>query len=363
MRTTALVLMAALAGAAFAQDPPKPDAPASAPADPIETVRAELAAYDAAMAGGGGVDTIPTERAILAAGGAAKPDALVEFAGHRRFGPLVFTVLCERRARSLEPKLLEAFRALEPEGRAETARALAALCTDGVRSALRETAAIDAFLADGPPKAALRAALVRAGDAASVADVRKGLASKDADETARALLLAGDARASVDFLADAARLADDARKLAARAPSQWPDTRVTKSDDGLTTTSESVAVELTTVGDAAVEAANRMFATTLPEWTAWWYELEKGPRFGRGADAVKRLRAFAAEDAKAVKAKAARAGDAVSAVHRALRRKQAEGGDWTLVAVAFDKAWTVTYTLDGAAGTALVDAGGTVTLR
>ena len=73
------------------------------------------------------------------------------------------------------------------------------------------------------------------------------------------------------------------------------------------------------------------------ETTAWWYELEKGPRFGRGLDAVVRVRAFAAADAKAQRAKALRASAAVDAVWAALRAKAPEGAEVRLVATTFDK--------------------------
>jgi hypothetical protein len=350
------VLCASPARAEDAADPAKP------PADPIDGLRAELDRYDRRDEGAG-IDTIPIERAVLRAARESDPAAVVEFAAHPRFGGLVVATLSERRPSGTgAERLVKAFLALEGEARADSALSIAALASDAARAALRATATLEDFQADGPRKDVVRAALVRAGDAASVAEVRSGLASKEPDEVVKALLLVGDARA-VDFLVDVARLTDDPRKPASPPESRWPDTKATKSADGNTETSESVAVPLATVGDAAVEAASRMFRSTLPEMTAWWYELEKGPRFPRGPDARRRIRQFVAEDAKAAKAKAPRASAAVAAVWAALRPKSEEGAEARLVSVAFDKQWSVAYTLDGKPGSATVDASGRATIR
>src|SRR6185295_5480170 len=154
-----------------------------------------------------------------------------------------------------------------------------------------------------------------------------GLASKDVAELAKALVTAGNGRA-IEFVGDAARLADDARPLAAAVASMWPETRTTKSADGNSTTSETVPVNLTTVGELAVEAANRMGASTLPDSVLWWYEIEKGPRFGRGAESVKRVRQFAAAEAQAVKAKAVGGFGAVAALKSALRPSAPDMAEW-----------------------------------
>jgi hypothetical protein len=356
MRTTFLV--AALAVTTFGDDAPAPSG------DPIEVLRTSLEEYGKAD-GGGGFNTIPIEKAVLDAADAGRFADLAKFAAHERFGGLVVCVLGESGATAVEAQLLDAFVKLPADGRVEAARGLAALKTDRVREALRELAADSDVAAQFGAADRVRAALLRSGDAATVAAVRKALASKDADEVAATLVVVGDSHAADDFLADVARLVPDKRKLATPLESAWPDTKTTTSADGLTTTTERVPVPLTTVGDAAFDAANRLCATGLPEFVAWWAEPEKGMRFARGAEGTKRLQAFVAEDAKAVAAKAMRACTAVAAVTRAVRRAtQSEGGtDWRFEAAVFAKTWTVTYVLDAKAGSVTVDAAGKVVLR
>lgn len=308
-------------------------------------------------------DTIPFEKAVLRAGAEAKPDDVVAHVGHERFGALLFSLLCERRPTGgAATKLAEAFAAMPADRRADSALAFGALATDAARAALRALLAEETVGASSALRETVRAALVRAGDGASIAEVRKGLASKEAAEAAAALLRAGDARAT-SFLAEAARLADDPRKLTAPVPSRWSETRTTRSEDGLAARTETLPVRLDTVGAAAVEAANRMFATTVPDWVAWWYEIEKGPRFGRGPGAVKLLRQVAADDARAAKPGAPSFETAVRAVQSAVRPTAPEMAEWKLVSAAYDRGWEIGWTLGGAPGTASVDAAGRVTLH
>jgi hypothetical protein len=222
---------------------------------------------------------------------------------------------------------------------------LAALASDPVRAALGELAASPTVSGDEPMAALVRAARLRAKDPGTVAAFQKGLASKDAAAVAEALLLAGNARAT-DLLGAVARLADDARPLPKPVESRWSDTKTETSPDG-TVTSTSTPVSLATVGAVALEAANRMCVSTLPEWVAWWYEPEKAERFGRGAEGVRRLKAFVAEDAKAEKAKAIRGLAAVEAVLATIRRGEEEAEAWSLVSATFDRSWTLTGTLGG----------------
>jgi hypothetical protein len=283
---------------------------------------------------------------------------------HRKVNDFSNTIPFEKAVlrAAAEAKIAEAFATLEPERQVEVALSVAALATDAVRAELKKLAANDAVASAGAPHDVIRAALVRAGDPGAVAELKKGHASKDSGEVAKALLTAGDARA-VEFVGDAATLAADSRVLATSAVSRWSETRTTKSADGLSTTSETVPVNLKTVGEVALEAACRMGASTLPDSVTWWYEIEKEPRFGRGADAVKRLRQFAAADAKAAKAKAIGGFAAVAAVQAALRPGAPEMAEWKLTAVAFDRGWTIEYRMGEAAGAATVDATGRVTRR
>lgn len=318
-----------------------------APAEPeaIATVRAALAEYDEAIKSGG-ADTVAAEKAVLSAGSSPAYAGLVEFLPHERFGALVLHVLCAHPTAALEAKVLPGYQTWPAPRRVEGARDLAAFRSDAVRTRLKELAADAEVAANGALSAAVRAARVRAGDPMPLADLEKALTSKDPTIVSEALLLAGDARATT-LLARVSRLLDDKRPLAKAVPSQWPDTKTETTPDG-TTTSNTIPVELKTVGEVALEAANRMCATTLPDWVAWWYEPEKGARFGRGAEGIRLLRAVLAEDAKAEKAKAMRALDAIDAVLSSLRG--GEGGPettWKLVGVAFDKTWTITGTVDG----------------
>ncbi|MCE9637292.1 MAG: hypothetical protein K8T90_16425 [Planctomycetes bacterium] len=330
-------------------------------ADAAADLTKALDAWDH-RAQGGFTNTIPFEKAVLRGAAEGAPEAVVAHVTHERYGALLFAALCERRPQGeAAAKLVEAFAAMEPEARVGSAISIAALGTDAARAALRELAAVDAFLASGPPNDAIRAALVRSGDAAAVADVRKGLASKDVGDVAKSLLLAGDARAT-EFLADAARLADDVRKLPAPIASHWSETKTTKSEDGLTTRSDTIPVNLATLGDIAVEAANRMGASTLPGWVAWWYEIEKGPRFGRGVDGAKLVRQVAAEDTRAAKTKAPGLYRAIAAVQAAVRPTVAAMSEWKLVSATFDRGWTIAYRIGDAPGTATVDGAGKVTV-
>lgn len=341
--------------------PVRPSEADDAPAEPeaIAAVRAALAEYDEAIKSGG-ADTMAVERSVLAAGSSPAFAALVEFLPHERFGPLVLHMLCARGGAALEAKVLPTYRAWPVPRRVEGARDLAAFRSDAVRAALRELAADADVSANEALAGPVRAARVRAGDPEAVAALEKALTSKEAATVAEALLLAGGARATA-LLARVSRLVDDKRPLPKAIPSQWPDTKTETTPDG-TTTSSTIPVELGTVGEVAIEAANRICATTLPEWVAWWYEPEKGARFGRGADGVRLLKAVLAEDAKAEKAKARRVLDAIETVLASLRA--GEGGpetSWKLVGVAFDKTWTITGSIDGKPSKHTVSADGKVT--
>ena len=334
-----------------------------APAEPeaIAAVRAALAEYDEAIKSGG-ADTVAAEKAVLAAGSSPAHAGLVEFLPHERFGAVVLHVLCAHPRATLEAKVLPVYRAWPAPRRAEGARDLAAFRSDAVRATLGELATDAEVAANAALSTAVRAARVRAGDPGVLADLEKALTSKDPAVASEALLLAGDARATA-LLARVSRLLDDKRPLSKPVPSQWPETKTDTTPDG-TTTSNTIPVELETVGAVALEAANRMCATTLPDWVAWWYEPEKGARFGRGAEGIRLLRAVLAEDAKAEKAKAMRALDAIEAVLASLRDGESgpESG-WKLVGVAFDKTWTITGTVDGQPSKHTVAADGNVTKK
>ena len=330
-----------------------------APAEPeaIAAVRTALAEYDEAIKSGG-ADSVAAEKAVLAAGTSPAYLGLAEFLSHERFGPLVLHALCAHGTDALGAKGLAAYLAWPAARRVEGALEVASARTDAVRAALKALAADDAVAKDEALSTLVGAARVRAGDPESLALLDKALASKDPSIVAHGLLLAGDARATT-LLARIGRFVDDKRPLPKAVRSKWSDTKTTTSDG--TTTSNTVPVELGTLGEVALEAANRMCATTVPDWVAWWYEPEKGPRFGRGADGARLLKALLAEDAKAEKAKARRALDAVEAVLATLRGGSGPESTWTLVAVAFDKTWSISGSVDGHPAKYVVAPDGTVT--
>lgn len=358
-RSAALVLAAAVVAswpcAAGRAEGEAREGPAGA-----ASLRALLDAWDRRKPGEF-ADTIPVERAVLDAADAGRADDLLAAAAHERFGTLAFGVLCEGSAPVPVEKALARFRALPVERRVESARALAALGTEPVRSALRELAADEDVAGEPPAAAAVHAALLRAGDPAVLAATRAALGSKEPATAARALLLCGDARAAREFLAEAARLADDRRALDPPLESQWPE-RVTESaPDGMVRTTERPRA-LRTVGEAALEAASRMCATTLPDWVAWWREPERGPRFPQDAQGAKLVRAFVAADAAAGRAKALGACRAVGALVRALRG-DGEPHVFRLTGIAFDGSFGVEFEWDGAARRATVSSEGSVAFR
>lgn len=331
---------------------------AEAPA--LAKVREAFAAYDEAMASGG-ADSIPAEKAVLDAAASEARTGLTAFLPHARFGALVLHVLVDPPTPAVAGAVVEAFRAWAVPQRLEAAVDLGALADDAARAALTELAADPDVVAAPEAMARVRAARVRAGDREVTAAVEKDLASKDPAVVAAALLVLGDARATRQ-LATAARLAVDARVLREPAASQWTvQTTTTGPDGGSTTTSEPVP--LRTVGAVAVEAANRMCATTLPGFVAWWAEPEHGPRFGHGDDGRKRLAAFLTEDAKAEKAKARRGLDAVARVLASLRAAASPEVEYVFGGATFDRVWTVTGTLGGQPTRHVVGVDGVVTKR
>lgn len=348
----AAVLLCPFVADARAEDAAEPAA--------LAKVREAFAAYDEAMASGA-ADSIPAEKAVLDAAASPGRGRLTEHLPHPRFGGLVLHVLVDPPVPATAPAIVEAFRAWAAPQRVAAAVDLGALGDDAARAALAELAADPDVEASAPDAARVRAARFRAGDREVVAAVEKDLASKDPAAVAAALLLVGDARAT-RHLATASRLAGDGRALATPAASQWSvTTTTTHADGGTTTTSEPVA--LPTVGAVAVEAANRMCATTLPGFVAWWAEPERGPRFGHGPAGAKRLAAFLAEDAKAEKAKARRGLDAVARVLASLRPAASPETSFEFAGATFDRVWTVTATLGGAPVRHVVAADGTVTKR
>lgn len=337
MRQLGLVLLAAL--------------PASAEGEP--SLKELLEGYGREMSGQGFSNTIPVEQAILRARDAGDFASLAEFAGDERFGSEILWALGE--ARKEEGKALEAFGKLPLSARADAALSVAAYRSDAARTALANVLAAPDL--DEACRGRIEAALLRAGEPKPLAAAKAALQAKDAERVADALLLLGDARAS-EFLEEALRRASDGTKLKGERRSQFPEVTTSTAEDG-TTTQTTTQPLLATVGEAALEAASRMVASTTPEQMAWWCDVERGPRFARGDEGAKLLRQWIAEDRKARKAKAVGAEEALLAVTRALRQQAPEDPiEMRLVSVAFDKAWTIRYRLGDAEDSAMVDAAG-----
>jgi hypothetical protein len=287
-------------------------------------------------------NTIPLEQEILALRDAGEAGALLEFAGHERFGFLVLWALTEIARPETEAAVLKAFAALPIAERAGAAVWLAAFRSDGVRAALRALRA-EKELPEGS-RGAVDAALLRAGDEKADGAVRAALDGTDADAIARALLLAGDARRA-DLLPEAAKRATDARKLAAPVASVFPVRVRTEIPGGWSET--TTYPELATLGEVAVEAASRMAKPLTPEMIAWWYEPEKGARFPNDEAGRRLLAAWVEAEAKAAAAMGPGSGAAVAKLFAGLRGKHPDFLDVRITGISFDGAFRFTCLVNG----------------
>ena len=342
---TLAVALAVTAGASWAGD--------AAGEDPGARLRALLEEYDRAGAG----NTTPLEMAILELRDAGAVDALAGFLGHPEFGATILWAMVATGKPGVEARVLPAFLAFDAPTKTQAAIALGGLRTEEVRRALREAVAAartDAAAAHLVPL--FEAALLRARDEATTKAHRADLGSKDADRVAAALLRAAEARETA-FLADAARFAGDERPVANPVVSDWSVESVETNPDG-GVTHRFDRPHRATLGAVALEAANRMVKSTTPDFIAWWYDLEKGPRFGFDAEAKGRIEAWVAAETSARKAKAPPSSEAVAALVRHLR--QAGRGESTLAVTgaSFEKGrWLLSYALDGAPATATYEKG------
>jgi len=327
----------------------------AAAAQDAPSLRDLLGRYGTEMSGGGFSNTIPVEQAIVRARNMGDFKTLAEFAGHKRFGPEILWALGE--ARQEEAKALAAFSELPAPVRAQAALSIGAYRSDAARKALA-TLLADPELNDWARRR-VRSALLRAEEPQALAAAKAALGGKDVEKVADALLLPGDARAT-GFLEDALRRASDKTKLAQERESIFEQVTTTRSPDGMVTETKSYPA-LVTLGDVALEAASRMVASTTPEQMAWWLDVERGPRFGPGAEGSRLLRQWIEEDRKARKARAIGAEEALRALMRSLRERTPEDPiEMRLLSVAFDKSWTFRYRAAGDEATATVDAAGRV---
>lgn len=353
MRTIAAVLVAScvLAGRAAGGEP---DA-----AGTVAELKELLKQYDAA----GGGNTIPIEQALIRLRDARAAAELAGFLGHRRFGFAAAWALSETGDASPAKAVLEAFQARDARGKLEMGLHLGAFRTEEVRAALRAWHEA----ADAGTKELARAALLRAGDPAVEKETLDALADRDPAACAKALLRVGDSRRE-DLLDRVAALAKDERAVPGDLKSRFGVRTRTQTPDGWTRETTDYPV-LKTVGAVAIEAASRAVSPTTPEITAWWYEVEAGPRFAATPEGIAFLGAYAEASKAAAKAKGRTAREAVAAVTRWLK---ASDGDARarITGVAFRDGWVVRYRPvtdpggePGAEASATVDAEGHVTVK
>ena len=96
---------------------------------------------------------------------------------------------------------------------------------------------------------------------------------------------------------------------------------------------------------------------------AWWYELEKDPRFGLGEEGAMKLQRYVSLDRKAEKFRLPTASAAIGAVVAAVRREDPDADSFTLEKLNLSpKGWVLTATVGPETVTARVDAEGVVAL-
>jgi len=314
-----------------------------------------LAAYDRQ----GGGNTIPIEKEILALREAGATQALARHLGHPRFGSTVAWALSSAADEDVARQVVAAARTWPERTQAMAASSLARLPGKEAATFLRELAAI------GDPnvwtRRAVQGALLRTGDEETVRAVKKALVAKDASvvaESLHAVALSYDPA----WLSALARLLDDARTLPAKVRSRFKIESTERLDDGRTI-HRAESPELETVGQLALEAANLLVRPDTPEMIAWWYELEKGPRFGFGEEGAGRLRHTVACDVQAARRKLPTACAAVDALLAHLRGARPDAESFALERLEVEKdAWRLEARLDEAGLTAHVDASSRVTL-
>jgi hypothetical protein len=313
--------------------------------EPDEALAELLDAYDRR----GGGNTIPIEREILRLKAAGDCERLARYIGHHRFGGTVLWALAGPESAAQEATALRAFRSWPPDRRARAAIWLARWRTEAVRSALRQLLASKSV--EGTLLRHVEAALLRAGDEAVRKKVDAALKSDRGrpDDLAQALLLAGDARA-LGYLDRAAHFVTSQRRLERPVRSAFQVEKRTKLPNGGQRI-ETSSPELGSLGEVALEAANRMVRPTTPEYIAWWYEMEKGPRFEDAAQ----LQAYVAAGAEGATA-------AVNALLAHLRQTREADTRVAIGTVSREGGWKISCTINKEEVVATVDARGNVSL-
>lgn len=241
-----------------------------------ERLRAMLARYDRHELD----STIPVEREILRLREMGAGRALLPFLSHPRFGTCVLWALSELGVEGADEAAITMLDRREPAERAHASLWFAGLGTERTRAWLRELAADETL--DEAARSRVQAARLRAGSPDARERLRGALRSEEPDARARGLLLAAEAKLDA-YLARMAESVPDATPLETPVRSRFPVVEITHQPNGWTTETSTYPM-LSTVGEVALEAANRLVAPTTPEEIAWWYEVEKGARFGPTAE-------------------------------------------------------------------------------
>ena len=313
-----------------------------------------LAAYDRR----GGGNTIPIEKEILALRDAGAADALADHLEHKRFGATVAWALSSRADDTLVRRIVAAVGRWPERQQGMAASMLARLPDDAGLSLLQEMAARESL--PGWARPPVRGALLTAADSETVFAVNAELAAKEPADVADALKAIAHSHDS-DWLSKLEALLSDERTLPQTVRSRFKVRSTKEGPNG--TIHMATSPELATVGQLALEAANLVVRPDTPEMIAWWYELEKDPRFGLGEEGAQKLRHYVSLDLKAEQFRLPTASTAIDAVIAAIRREDPDADSFTLEKLNLSpKGWVLTATVGPETVTARVDAEGAVTL-
>lgn len=317
-------------------------------------LEALLAAYDRR----GGGNTIPIEKEILALREAGAAEALVDHLEHRRFGATVAWALASHADEALARRIVAAVGGWNEREQGMAASTLARLPDDAGLSLLQKMAACEDL--PGWARPLVRGALLAAADSDTVFAVNAGLAAKEPGAVADALKAIAHSH-DPDWLPKLESLLSDERTLPKTVRSRFKVRTTKEGPHG--TIHMATSPELTTVGQLALEAANLVVRPDTPEMIAWWYELEKDPRFGLGEEGVKKLRHYLYLDQKAEQFRLPTASVVVDAVIAAIRTEDPHADSFALEEINLGrKGWVLTATVGPETVTAKVDAEGTVAL-
>jgi hypothetical protein len=263
---------------------------------------------------------------------------------HPRFGGTVVWALAAIGDPDVTGKVLTELEGVDPERRIEASFHLAACGTPGVLEWIRALAGREGLEAE--QEETLREALLRAGDPAVLEETRAALQDDAPEVVAGALRILGESR-NLSLLEEIVRHVDDDTDITALELRSRFARKTTSTDDRGWTTERTEYPALSTLGDVALEAVNRLHAPTTPEYIAWWYEVLPTPWF-TGEDARKRLRAYLEADRRARAAGAVSGARALEALVHALR-PELQHRQVSRLGFEFDEeGWVIHLEVDGA---------------